>query len=63
MPADYYRVDLRLPASWLIELDKLRAEVLEKSSKKVSRTELIRAILEEYLDKPSSYCKQEAKRT
>lgn len=56
MPANYYRIDLRIPVEWSKELERLKREVYEKSGRKVSKSDLIREMMKEVLDNRSSSC-------
>jgi len=55
MPADYYRIDLRIPPEWNRELELLQKEAQERTGKYVSKGDLIREMMKKYLE-PSSSC-------
>ena len=56
MAADYYRIDLRIPIAWSVELEKLKQEAYEKTGKRVSKSDLIREMMKPFLEIPSSSC-------
>lgn len=63
MPADYYRIDLRITPSMSLELEKLQKEVFELYGRKVSKADLIREMMKEFLENPSSSCFSNRKKT
>ena len=63
MPANYYRIDLRIPPELSIELEKLQKEVYEQTGKKKSKAFLIREMMKEFLEKSSSSCIPQTKKS
>jgi hypothetical protein len=63
MPANYYRIDLRIPPELSIELEKFQREVYEQTGKKKSKAFLIREMMKEFLEKASSSCIPKTKKS
>jgi len=63
MPALYYRIDLRIPLEWSVELEKMQKEVYERSGLRVSKSSLVRTMMEKFIKKPSSSCNSNEKKT
>jgi hypothetical protein len=56
MPADYYRIDLRLPAKVNEELEKFQQELYEQTGRRMSRNVIIREMVKSFLERPSRSC-------
>ena len=56
MPADYYRIDLRLPRKLNEELEKFQREVYEQTGKEMSKNSIVREMVKSFLENPSRSC-------
>lgn len=56
MPANYYRVDLRVSPEMGEELEKLQRELYEEKGKKVSKGRIIREVVADFLRNSSRSC-------
>lgn len=63
MPANYYRLDLRLPQDLNEELERFQNELYEQTGKKKSKNIIVREMVKIFLEKPTFSCIQDGKKT
>lgn len=56
MPADYYRIELRVTPEVSRKLEQLQKEVFEETGKKKTKAYLVREMVADFFKIPSSSC-------
>lgn len=52
MSIDYTRIELRIPLEWSEELEGMQKDVFERSGHRVSKSSLIRKMIETFFQEP-----------